>query len=176
LRYETVYAPGRKARGNEIIQAIPEGDNKMKVEKSIRIEASSQEIWPFLVEPEKIMMWFDTFEKFECTRESHAGLGNTYYVEEKVPGPLRKINFLVVEWEENQKIVLKMTSGKNVNSYVIRFQLTDGPSGTYFNFFEEVGMPFGPVGKMFGWLGQNTADKMVENMLNKLKEISESKY
>ena len=37
----------------------------MIVEKSIQIEAPSQAIWPFLTEPDKIMMWFDTFKKFE---------------------------------------------------------------------------------------------------------------
>ena len=146
----------------------------MIVEKSIQIEASSQAIWPFFTEPAKIMMWFDTFKKFECTSGCQSGLGTTYYVEEKVPGPLRKINFKTNTWEENKLLVLRMTSGQNVNSYEIRWQLEENQSGTNFYFKEEVGMPFGPIGKILGRLGQSTAEKMVENMLCKLKELSEN--
>ncbi len=145
----------------------------MIVEKSIQIAAPPQAIWPFLTEPEKIMMWFDTFKKFECTSECPSGLGTTYYVEEKVPGPLRKINFKAVSWDVDKLLVLSMTSGKNVNSYEIRWQLEENQSGTNFYFKEEVGMPFGPIGKMLGRIGQPTADKMVANMLYKLKELSE---
>jgi len=35
-------------------------------------------------------------------------------------------------------------------------------------------MPFGLIGKILGVLGQNTADKMVEEMLIKLKSLSEN--
>ncbi len=34
-------------------------------------------------------------------------------------------------------------------------------------------MPFGIVGKVLGAMGQRTADKMVEGMLIKLKNLSE---
>ncbi len=68
-----------------------------------------------------------------------------------------------------------MTSGKNVNSYEIRWNLKATQSGTTFHFVEEVGMPFGVIGKILGVLGQGTADKMVEGMLMKLKNLSESK-
>ena len=34
-------------------------------------------------------------------------------------------------------------------------------------------MPFGVIGKVLGVLGQSTADKMVEGMLMKLKNLSE---
>ncbi|MCK5096780.1 MAG: SRPBCC family protein, partial [Desulfobacteraceae bacterium] len=60
----------------------------MKVEKSIEISAAPEKIWPFLVDPAKIVMWFDTYKKCEYTSEKHSGVGTTYYIEEKVPGPL----------------------------------------------------------------------------------------
>jgi len=145
----------------------------MKVEKSIEISASPGEIWPFLVQPEKVVKWFDSFKKCEYTGEKHSGIGTTYYVEEKVPGPLRKINFEAVDWDDNERLTLKMVSGKNVSSYEIRWQLTESPSGSTFHFVEDVGMPFGFIGKVLGKVGQRTADKMVEGMLVKLKNLSE---
>ncbi len=145
----------------------------MKVEKSIEISEAPDKIWPFLVEAEKIPMWFDSFQKCEYVGQKHSGAGTAYYVEEKVPGPLRKINFKATKWNENENLVLEMTSGKNVNSYEIRWDLEGTKSGTTFYFVEEVGMPFGVIGKIMGALGQGTADKMVAGMLVKLKNLSE---
>lgn len=147
----------------------------MKVEKSIEISATPDKIWPFLVEPDKILMWFDSFKKCEYIGDKHTGSETTYYVEEKVPGPLRKIDFEVKNWNENENLILEMTSGKNVNSYEIRWNLEATQSGTTFHFVEEIGMPFGVIGKILGVLGQGTADKMVEGMLMKLKSLSEEK-
>jgi len=147
----------------------------MKVEKSIEISAAPEIIWPFLVEPTKIVMWFDSFKKCEYANEKQVGVGTAYYVEEKVPGPLRKINFEAVVWDENERLTLKMSSGKNVNGYEIRFNLKVTQSGTAFHFVEEVGMPFGIIGKILGVLGQRTADKMVEGMQLKLKKLAEEK-
>jgi len=145
----------------------------MKVEKSIEILATPDKIWPFLVEPEKILMWFDSFKKCEYANDKHSGTGAAYYIEEKVPGPLRKINFEVKNWNEYESLVLEMTSGKNVNNYEIRWNLNATQSGTTFHFVEEIGMPFGVIGKILGILGQGTANKMVEGMLSKLKNLSE---
>ena len=91
----------------------------MKVEKSIEISASPQRIWPFLTDPEKIVLWFDTLQKCEFSGKNQNGPGTSYYVEEKVPGPLRKVNFEAVSWDEHKRLILRMTSGKNVNSYEI---------------------------------------------------------
>ncbi|MCK5311984.1 MAG: SRPBCC family protein [Desulfobacteraceae bacterium] len=145
----------------------------MKVEKSIEISAAPEKIWPFLVDPTKIVMWFDTYKKCECTSEKHSGVGTTYYIEEKVPGPLRKINLEVKIYDENEKLMLKMISGKNVNTYEIRWNLELAQPGTKFHFVEDIGMPFGIIGKVLGVMGQRTADKMVESMLIKLKNLSE---
>lgn len=146
----------------------------MKVEKSIDISVAPGKIWPFLIHPEKILMWFDSFKKCEFINEKQTGTGTAYYVEEKVPGPLRKINFEATVWDENKSLTLEMTSGTNVTSYRIRWNLEATPSGTTFHFVEEIGMPFGVIGKILGVLGQGTADKMVEGMLLKLKNLSEA--
>ena len=145
----------------------------MKVDKSIEISVEPEKIWSFLIDPKKIPLWFDSFKKCECTSEKNSGVGTTYYVEEKVPGPLRKINFESTIWDENEKMVLRMVSGKNVSSYEIQWDLEPGETGTKFHFIEDVGMPFGFVGKILGALGQQTANKMVGDMLIKLKNLSE---
>ena len=44
---------------------------KMKVQNSIEIAAPPEKVWPFLVEPGKIMKWCITFRKFESFFLSH---------------------------------------------------------------------------------------------------------
>ncbi len=66
-----------------------------------------------------------------------------------------------------------MISGQNVKSYEIQWNLKLAQSVTIFHFVEDIGMPFGIIGKILGLIGQRTADKMVEGMLVKLKNLSE---
>jgi uncharacterized protein YndB with AHSA1/START domain len=147
----------------------------MKVEKSVDISATPEKIWPFLTDPAKIPLWFHTFKKCEYSGQRHSGTGTGFYVEEKVPGPLRKINFQAIIWDENKNLTLKMISGKNVNNYEISWNLKSVRTGTIFHFKEDIEMPFGILGKILGALGQRTAEKMVEAMLATLKKISENR-
>lgn len=47
-------------------------------------------------------------------------------------------------------------------------------TGSTFHFVEDVGMPFGVLGRLLGVLGQRTAEKMVESMLRRLKTLCET--
>jgi len=42
----------------------------MKVEKTIEISVAPEKIWSFLVDPAKILMWFDSFKKCEYVKET----------------------------------------------------------------------------------------------------------
>ena len=55
----------------------------MKVNKSIEIEVPPDKIWPFLVEPDKILKWCITFIEFQYTGEQHGGVDATFYLEER---------------------------------------------------------------------------------------------
>ena len=50
----------------------------MKVQKSIEIAAPPDKVWPFLIEPEKILEWCITFLKLEYTGEQRSGVGTTF--------------------------------------------------------------------------------------------------
>jgi len=51
----------------------------MRVEASIEIAAPPKKIWPFLIEPEKILKWFTLLKKFEYTSEQRSGVGTQFY-------------------------------------------------------------------------------------------------
>ena len=135
----------------------------MRVERSIEIAAPPQKIWPYLVEPEKILKWIITFQKFKYTSEQNSGVGTPFYVEEKAgPTPLMKINFVVTEWAENERLTARMVSGNMVTSYELIFTLEPTTSGSMFTFLEITEMPFGIIGKLIGAIGQRTAESHVK--------------
>ena len=143
----------------------------MKVQKSIEIAAPTEKVWPFLVEPEKILKWCITFRKFEYTGKQHSGVGTALYVEEKAGGPLMKLNFTVKEWEENKKLAFNMTSGNFVKGYEQTWKVDATPPGSRFTFMEQVKLPYGVIGKVMELFARRSSQATVREMLAKLKSL-----
>ena len=146
----------------------------MKVQKSIEIAAPPEKVWPFLVEPEKILKWCITFRKFEYTSKQHSGVGTALYVEEKAGGPLMKLNFTVKEWEENKKLAFNMTSGNFVKGYEQTWTVDATPAGSRFTFIEQVRLPYGVIGKVMELFARRGSEATVKEMLAKLKSLAET--
>lgn len=146
----------------------------MKVEQSIEIAVPPEKVWPFLVEPEKILKWCITFKKFEYTGKQRSSVGTAFYVEEKAGGPLMKLNFTVTEWAENKKLAFNMTSGNFVKGYEQTWTLDDTPSGSRFSFTEQVKLPYGIIGKVMELFARRSSETTVSEMLNKLKSLAEA--
>ena len=145
----------------------------MKVQKSIEISAPPNKIWPFLIEPEKILKWCITFKKFEYTSDQRGGVGTPLYIEEKAGGPLMKLNFVVTEWVENKRFAFKLTSGNMTRKYEQSWSIESIPSGSRFTFVEDFELPYGIFGKLFGPLAQRSSGATVKKMLAILKELVE---
>ena len=146
----------------------------MRVEKSIEIAAPPEKIWPFLIEPEKILKWCITLEKFEYTGEQRSGVGTPFYFEEKAAGRLMKLDFTVTEWVENEKIAFSKTSGNFVKGYEQRWTVEATPSGSRFIFVEDVELPYGVIGKFMGLFARRGSEAAVKEMLAKLKSLAEA--
>lgn len=146
----------------------------MKVHKSIEISAPPEKIWPFLLDPDKILQWCITFKKFEYTGDQQSGVGTTFYLEEKAGGPLMKLNFRITEWIKNEKVAFSLISGSFVKGYDQSWTIETTPSGSTFTFMEEVTLPYGFLGKIMGLFGQRGSEATVGKMLPKLKSLAET--
>ena len=147
----------------------------MRVERSVGIAAPPEKIWPFLVEPEKILKWCITLEKFQYTSEQRNGVGTPFYFEEKATGGrLMKLNFAVTEWVENEKLAFTKTSGNMVKGYEQRWTVEATPSGSRFTFMEQVELPYGIIGKILGLFARSSSEAHVKEMLVKLKSLAEA--
>lgn len=145
----------------------------MKVQGDIQIEASSEKVWPFLVQPENVLKWCITFMKFQYTSEQR-GLGATIYVEEKTPMRLLRLNFVITEWVGNNRIALKMISGEFVKTYEQKWVVESAPTGSKFTFMENIELPYGILGRIMGLFGRSGSEATVKEMLIKLKSLAEA--
>jgi len=146
----------------------------MKVQRYIDIAAPPEKVWPFLVEPEKILKWFNLLRKFEYTGEKRSGAGTTFYYEEKSSGQLMKLNYKVTEWAENRKIAFGVTSGSLKKDDQV-WSIETTPLGSRFTMFEDLEMPMGIFGKIIGALfGEKMIGKNIEKILANLKRMAEA--
>ena len=146
----------------------------MKIQRSIEITASPEKIWPFLIEPEKILKWFDLLRKFEYTSDKRSGAGTTFYYEEKSGGQLMKINYKITEWTVNKRLAFGATSGSlKKDDQVWSIEATS--SGSKFTMFEDLEMPMGIIGKIIGaTIGGSMIGKNMEKILANLKRLVEA--
>ena len=146
----------------------------MKIQRSVDIEAPPEKVWPLLVEPEKILKWFNLLQKFEYTGDKRGGVGTTFYYEEKSSGQLMKLNYVVTEWVENKKLAFGVTSGSlKKDDQVWSIEAT--PAGSRFTMFEDLEMPMGIIGKIIGALfGGMMIGKNIEKILGNLKKLAEA--
>jgi uncharacterized protein YndB with AHSA1/START domain len=146
----------------------------MKVQRSIDIKAPPEKIWPWLIEPDKIMKWFTLLLKFEYTGEKRSGAGTTFYYEEKSGGQHMKMNYVVTEWTDNRKIAFKVTSGSLKKDDQV-WSLEPTPAGSRFTMYEDVEMPMGIIGKFIGVLfGQMMIGGNMNKILGNLKRLAEA--
>jgi len=146
----------------------------MRVQKSIEIAASPEKVWPFLVEPDKVLQWCITFKRFEYTGDQRSGVGTPLYIEEQTFGGLAKMQFEVKERKENERLTLRMVSGARLRSYDLQWSLESLPSGSRFTCMEEVELPFGVFGKLVGLVGGRMSLATVAEMEAKLKSMAEA--
>ena len=146
----------------------------MKVQRSMEIAAPPNKIWPFLVEPDKVLKWCTTLLKFEYTGEQRSGVGTPFYLEEKAGGPLMKINFVFTEWVGNERLAFKMTSGNFLKGYEQRWTVEAIPSGSRFTYMEDIKFPYGVIGKILGLFARFSSQAHLKEMLGKLKNLAEA--
>jgi uncharacterized protein YndB with AHSA1/START domain len=144
----------------------------MRIQRSVEIAAPPEKIWPFLIEPEKIMQWFNLLKKFEYTSEQRSGAGTTFYYEESNGPMLMKLSYEVTEWVENERLAFSMTSGPaKKDDQVWAIEAT--PSGSRFTCTEDYEMPWGILGRMIvalvGWM----IGKRIQEILDNLKRVVE---
>ncbi|HEX2993271.1 MAG TPA: SRPBCC family protein [Anaerolineales bacterium] len=145
-------------------------------EKSIRIAASPQEVWSYLVHPHWIQKWWTALREYHYASELQSGLGMKFVVEEKIGmGPPLRIEFEVTRWMKPEQIKFKMVSGTGAKSYEISWTLELVEGGTLFNYVETLTLSTGFMDKVWGKLGRRSGMEHIDRYLRNLKMLAESR-
>ena len=85
-----------------------------------------------------------------------------------------KLNYIVTEWVENEKLAFSMTSGPlKKNDQVWSIEAT--PSGSRFTLIEDIEMPWGIIGTIMETLFVGRiVGKHLDEMLANLKSLAEA--
>jgi uncharacterized protein YndB with AHSA1/START domain len=146
----------------------------MRIQRSTEISAPPEKIWPFMVEPEKILKWCITLEKFEYPGEQRSGIGTHIYFEEKKPGQPMKLHFVTTDWMENEVVAFSLESGDFVKGYKQKWAIEPMPTGSKFTFSEDIEFPYGVLGKVLGLFSRFGSESHVRQMLMNLKTLAEA--
>jgi uncharacterized protein YndB with AHSA1/START domain len=146
----------------------------MRVQKAIEVNVPANRVWPYFVEPERILQWCTTFKRFEYTSDQRSGVGAPIYIEEQAGGPLMKMRFEITEWKENEMVTLRMISGPMMKSYEQSWKLETTPTGSRINIRENIVFSLGIVGKLLDSIEARASVGTVDKMLVKLKSLVEA--
>ena len=145
----------------------------MRLQRSINIAATPEKVWPFLVEPEKIMKWFTLLRKFEYTGNKQSGVGAALHYEEKSGPQLMKLNYVVTEWVDNKRLVFVLTSGPLKKDDQI-WSLEVIASGSRLIMTEDFEIARGVIGRILNSLLAGMIGKNIEKILSNLKRLIEA--
>jgi len=146
----------------------------MRVEKAIEVNVPANSVWPYFVEPERILQWCTTFKRFEYTSDQRGGVGAPIYIEEQAGGPLMKMRFEISEWKENEMVTLTMISGPMMKSYEQSWKLETTPTGSRINIREDIEFSLGIIGKLLNSIEARASVATIDKMLVKLKNLVEA--
>jgi uncharacterized protein YndB with AHSA1/START domain len=145
----------------------------MEINRSIEIGAGPEKIWPFLVEPEKIVQWCFTLQSFEYSSPISYGIGASFKYREQGRLHSVELNCIITEWIENKKISFKMTGGKDFKGYNETWMIEPCSGGSRFSFIQQSHLPFGILGKIMEPVSRRRALATVDEMLARLKRLAE---
>jgi uncharacterized protein YndB with AHSA1/START domain len=145
----------------------------MNIQRSIEINAMPEEVWSFLIDPDKVLEWYVPLTKFEYTSEQRSGVGAPFYFEENVPGGPLQLDCVITEWVENEALAFKMVSGNILSKYEERWTVEATPSGSRFTFAEQGEYASALLNMLIGPIAQRTSVSTIKKMLHKLKSLVE---
>jgi carbon monoxide dehydrogenase subunit G len=146
-----------------------------KLERTIEIDATPEEVYDVLTDPNCLGEWVTIQDKLVEAPEPPLKKGDCIVQQMKVVGKKFKVSWDVEVAERPEKV---RWSGKGPMGSVARatYELaSNGNGGTSFSYTNEYDMPGGPIGKMAGRAMTSASGKEADATLKRLKEFVEKK-
>lgn len=78
-----------------------------KINESVWLNAKPEEVWPYMVEPDKKLQWLTEMHEQEWLDEGPVGVGTRFCVQKEVRGQVRRYDCVIERLEENRLFAFK---------------------------------------------------------------------
>ncbi len=144
----------------------------MKLERTVKIKASPQEVYEVVMNPRCLEEWVTIHRSLEDAPEGQLRKGSTLTQCLKLAGKGFKVRWTVVENERAKRVVWEGKGPVRSKAKVIYEFGADGEA-TSFSYANEYDLPGGPLGRMAGPMVKRVTTNELERSLQKLKALVE---
>ena len=144
-----------------------------KVEETVQIEASPEEVWAVVMDPHRLGDWVTAHREVSDAPEGKLSEGASFKQKLQVAGPSFKVKWTVVEATEPTLAVWK-GKGPAGTTADVRYELIAENGGTRFEYCNNFELPGGPLAKAAGGIAGRPATKQARESLANLKKLLES--
>jgi len=146
----------------------------MKFERSIEIAAPPQKIWPLIFQPENLLQWHPTAQRFDVVGDQRTGEGATFYMEVKSGARLTRHVYMVTGWQENKKFAFHQILG-DLKRHDALWTIEATEKGSRLTVAFDMGLPYWIIGKIMGALFvRKQMEKELEGELANIKRLAEA--
>jgi len=152
---------------------ITKGVVMAKVEETIRIEASPEEVWEVIMDPHRLGDWVTAHREVEGAPDGELTQGDSFKQKLQVVGPSFKVRWKVVEVDA-PKLAVWEGKGPGGTKADVRYELSEDDGATCFDYFNSFELPGGPLSSVGSKIAGAPATKQARDSLANLKELLES--
>lgn len=143
-----------------------------KVEESVWLNAKPEEVWPFIVEPDKKLQWLTELHKQEWIDEGPVGVGTRFYVQKEIRGQVRRYDCVIERWDENRCFAFTCEA-PGFSRLQAEWELVPEGDGCRFTMREQINVQ--NVNPLVDWLFvQRRAAQAIRGFLAQLESLVES--
>lgn len=142
----------------------------MKVERSIEIPASPEEVYAVVMDANRLGDWVTIHQELVDGPSGELTEGDELTQKLKVAGQGFKVDWQVVKAERPRDVEWAGRGPMGTNARV-SYDLEDRGGKTCFNYVNEYELPGGPLGKLGAKAFERTAGKEADKSLERLKGL-----
>jgi len=145
-----------------------------KLEREIHIDASAEDVYDKLTDPDCLGEWVTVQDELEEGPSGNVEAGDTLVQRMKVAGQKFRIKWQVDEAERPSRVVW---TGKGPMGSKARatYVISENGDGCTFSYVNEYDLPGGPAGKLAGRAILGTSGREADKSLERLKKLVETR-
>jgi uncharacterized protein YndB with AHSA1/START domain len=144
-----------------------------KLEREIHIDASADEVYDKLTDPDCLGKWVTVQDELEEAPSGNVEAGDTLVQRMKVAGQKFRIKWHVDEAERPSRIVWTGKGPMGTKAKAIYEIRANGGDGCTFVYVNEYDLPGGPMGKLAGSAIVGASGSEADRSLERLKKLIE---